>query len=105
MPAAPGSRFAGLPILETTGPDGQPRRVLALTVADPAPALPGDRVHRVRHGEGVDLIARDALGDEHLWWRVLDANPLRHPFDLAPGDLLRLPDAAPATRAVRARSF
>ncbi|MFE0250667.1 hypothetical protein [Streptomyces sp. NPDC059010] len=105
MPADPGSRFTGAPILETAGPDGRTRRVLALNIAEPAPALPGDRVHRVRHGERVDLVARRALGDAHLWWRVLDANPLLHPFDLAPGDLLRLPDAAPATRAVRTRSF
>ena len=103
MPPAPGSRFANLPVYEVTGPDGTRRHVLGLRLT--AAAEPGQRLHQVTHGEGPDLIARRRLGDEKLWWRVLDVNPARYPLDLGAGDLLRLPDQGAATRANRARSF
>jgi hypothetical protein len=103
MPVAPGSRFAGLPVYEVAAPDGSRRHVIGLRLA--TSGVPGDRVHQSRHGESIDLIARRRLGDERLWWRVLDVNPLRYPLDLAAGDLLTLPEPGPATRASRARSF
>lgn len=103
MPVPRGSRFADLPVLEVTGPDGLPRHVIGLRLR--ATDAPGDRTHRVLQGEGVDLISRRRLGDEQLWWRILDVNPLRYPLDLSPGEQLRLPAAPQATRANRARSF
>ena len=70
--------------------------------------MSGTGLHRVTQGEGVDLIARSLLGDEQLWWRLLDVNPVIYPLDpldLRAGDMLRLPEPGPATRASRARSF
>jgi phage tail protein X len=103
MPIPQSSRFAGLPILEVTAPDGSRRRVLGLRPQATGEA--GAATHRVRQGDAIDLIARRQLGDEGLWWRVLDVNPPRYPLDLTPGEHLRLPDPARATRANRARSF
>jgi len=103
MPIPQSSRFAGLPTFEVTAPDGSRRRVLGLRLRATGDAGPG--THRVRQGDAIDLIARRRLGDERLWWRVLDVNPPRYPLDLAPGEQLRLPDQAQATRAGRARSF
>lgn len=103
MPVPRGSRFADLPVFEVTGPDGLPRHVIGLRLT--ATDTPGERVHRVRQGEAVDLIARRHLGDEGSWWRILDVNPLRYPLDLAPGEQLRLPAPGQVTRANRARSF
>lgn len=103
MPITPNSRFAGLPVLEVVAPDGTRRHVLGLRLQTTGEA--GSETHRVRQGESIDLIARRRLGDERLWWRVLDVNPLRYPLDLAPGEQLRLPDQGQATRANRARSF
>jgi hypothetical protein len=103
MPAAPGSRLAGLPVLAVRAPDGTIRHVVALRLTGTQPAA--ERVHRVVRGEGIDLIARRELGDEGLWWRVLDANPVRYPLDLPAGEVLRLPAPEQATRANRARSF
>jgi len=103
MPVTRGSRFADLPVYEVTGPDGARRHVLGLRLE--TRAVPGTRVHRVTQGDGPDLIARRHLGDEQLWWRVLDVNPVTYPLDLAAGDILRLPEPGPATRANRARSF
>ena len=103
MPVSSNSRFAGLPVLEVTAPDGSRRHVLGLLLQGTVAA--GGRTHQVRQGESIDLIAARALGDEQLWWRVLDVNPAQYPLDLAPGELLGLPDPGPATRASRARTF
>jgi nucleoid-associated protein YgaU len=104
MPVTPDSRFAGLPILEVTTPDGQTRNVVALRIEQ----LPTDQsttAVRVRQGDELDLLARRYLGDERLWWRILDANSLVYPLDIAPGDVISLPVAGPATTITRARSF
>jgi nucleoid-associated protein YgaU len=103
MPVPQRSRFAGLPVLEVTAPDGTRRHVIGLRLTATADA--GEQTHRVLQGEEIDLIARRRLGDEQLWWRLLDANPVRYPLDLAPGEQLRLPEPARVTRANRARSF
>lgn len=103
MPITQSSRFAGLPVLEVTAPDGSRRDVLGLRLR--ATGAAGPQTHRVRQGDAIDLVARRRLGDEQLWWRVLDVNPLRYPLDLSPGEQLRLPDPGQATRASRARSF
>lgn len=56
-------------------------------------------------GEEIDLLARRYYGDESLWWRILDANPLFYPLDLKAGDVINLPAPGPATKITRARSF
>lgn len=103
MPPSAGSRFGELPLLEVTAPDGTRRRVVGLRLRRAEPPAP-DR-HRLIEGEQIDLVARRALGGEGLWWRILDANPVVHPFDLRAGDVLALPAAGPSGRVTRARSF
>ncbi|MBD2896960.1 hypothetical protein amrb99_59130 [Actinomadura sp. RB99] len=103
MPPSPESRYAGLPILTVTAPDGTPRRVVALRLTRPRAAA--TRRHRVVQGEGLDLLARRFYGSEGLWWRILDANPLLFPLDVTAGDVLDLPEPGPATRVTRARGF
>jgi hypothetical protein len=104
VPVDPTSRFAELPLLDAVAPDGSHRHVVALRIPRPQLGAPvGQRV--LRESEGIDLVARDLLGDEGLWWRLLDANPLLHPLDLGAGDALNLPGPGPATRTTRARSF
>lgn len=103
MPAPQGSRFAGLPVFEVTAPDGTRRHVIGLRLTEVEVAT--EQTHRVRQGEELDAIARRRLGDERLWWRLLDANPLRYPLELTPGEQLQLPEPSRATRANRARRF
>jgi phage tail protein X len=103
MPPPPGSRFAELPILTVTAPDGSRRRVVALQLA--RPQVEAVSRYRVIQGEDLDLLARRFYGSEDLWWRILDANPLVYPLDVRAGDVLNLPAPGPATRASRARSF
>jgi len=104
MPVKPDSRFANLSVRQVTAPDGTTRQVISLRLVRPAA---GERLarHRVKQGETIDLLAQHFYGDEGLWWRILDANPLIYPLDIAPGDLLDIPAAGPATRITRSRSF
>jgi nucleoid-associated protein YgaU len=104
MPVKPDSRFAHLPALQVTAPDGTPRQVIALRLARP-PVSVTLTPHRVIQGESIDLLARRFYGDEKLWWRILAANPVVYPLDIQAGDLLSLPAPAPATRTTRARRF
>jgi hypothetical protein len=103
MPVRPDSRFASLPVLLRPGPDGREHEVIALRLT--RPVLTEATRHRVLQGDMVDLLARRSNGDERLWWRILDANPLVFPLDIEPGAELVIPAAGPATRVTRARSF
>ena len=104
MPVTPDSRFAALALHSVLAPDGSERQVIALRLERERAALLPAR-HRVTRDEPLDLLARRLLGDEGLWWRILDATPVVYPLDLEPGDLLSLPAPGPATRVTRARSF
>lgn len=104
MPVDPTSRFADLPLFDVPAPDGTRRRVVGLRLPRPRPSTSIGR-HVLHEGEGLDLLAREFYGDEALWWRLLDANPLVHPFDLKAGDVLEVASAGDATQATRARTF
>ncbi len=104
MPAKPDSRFAGLPVLRVVAPDGSARLVLGVSFERPPDEPPAAR-YIVKQGEELDLLARRFLGGEQLWWRILDANSLVYPLDIKAGDVLNLPEAAPATRVARPRRF
>ncbi|MGK7890127.1 MAG: hypothetical protein AB4042_12400 [Leptolyngbyaceae cyanobacterium] len=104
MPVKPDSRYANLPILKTTAPDGTTRQAFALRLRKQQTTRHATR-HQVIQGEGIDLLAQRLYGDERLWWRILDANPIVYPLDIQPGDVLNLPAPGPATRITRARRF
>ncbi|MFF0445271.1 tail protein X [Streptomyces sp. NPDC004609] len=103
MTPAAGSRFTGLPTLTVTAPDGTTRRVVALRIERRLEDTASP--YRLADGEGLDLLARRFYGTESLWWRILDANPIVFPLDLRAGDVLNMPNPAPATRTTRARDF
>ena len=104
MPVKPDSRHANLPIKQTVGPDGTLRSTVALRLgqAEPATSL---TQHQLVQGETLDQLALRYFGDERLWWRILDANPLVYPFDIPVGQILTIPAPGPATRITRARRF
>jgi hypothetical protein len=90
-------------VLSVVAPDGTQRHVVALRLL--LPRLVRVDQYQMREGEGVDLIAARLYGDEGLWWRLLDGNPVRFPLDISAGDVLALTTAAEATVATRARTF
>ncbi len=104
MPVKPDSRYADRPILRVAAPDGSQRDVVALRLRRPTASGPSTR-HRLRPGDALDLLARRVYGEERLWWRILDANPVVHPLDLESGDGVDVPAPGPATRVTRARRF
>ncbi|HJQ24879.1 MAG TPA: hypothetical protein VKA60_13255 [Blastocatellia bacterium] len=104
MPAKADSRFMGLPILRVHAPDGVVRQVIALRLQ--RPPVSGDvTTYQVKDGEPIDLLAQRFYGDDGLWWRILDANPLVYPLDIGKDRVLKMPARGPATRVTRARSF
>jgi len=105
MPVRSDSRFAELPLVASIAPDGSVRHVVSLRLR--RPSLEVAARHRVQQGQAVDLLARRLLGDERLWWRLLDVNPLIYPLDvdLEPGTIIGVPAAGPAGRVTRARTF
>jgi hypothetical protein len=104
MPVKPDSRYANLPLEAVTAPDGSRRNVIGLRLTGQDTNVPAT-LYRVRRSEAPDFLARRFLGDEHLWWRILDANPVIYPLDLQAGDALQIPSPGPATAITRARSF
>jgi hypothetical protein len=90
MTLDPGSRYAGLPIIEVPARDGTVRRLGAPRVA-PAPRLRGS--FEVPPGARLDLLAREAAGDSTRWWLLADANPWADAAKLErSGQIVDLPD-------------
>lgn len=104
MPVKPDSRHANLPIKQTVGPDGTLRSTITLRLGQAEPTEPLTQ-HRLVQGETLDQLAFRYFGDERLWWRILDANPLVYPLDIPVGQILTIPAPGPATRITRARRF
>lgn len=97
----PTSRYAGLPALTVTMPDGSTR---VMSAPRTAPAGPGSQagaqsgVQQVPAGPGgerLDLLAGRLVGDTTQWWRIADANPYADATALErPGGVIALPGGA-----------
>lgn len=91
MAVDPTSRYAGLPAIAVTAPDGSVRTLSAPRVV-PQPPLGGSYV--VAAGDRLDLIAQAAAGDSTRWWLLADANRWWDATELErPGTAIYLPDA------------
>jgi nucleoid-associated protein YgaU len=87
----PTSRYAGLPEIRVTAPDGSVR-VLGAPRVVPAPPTRGS--YTARPGDRLDLLAHVAAGDSTRWWLLADANPFPDATRLEqPGQTIDLPDA------------
>jgi hypothetical protein len=52
----------------------------------------GSRFYEVREGETLFNIAASQLGDDGLWWRIMDLNfDILSVWDVEPGRVIRLP--------------
>jgi hypothetical protein len=95
----PTSRYASVGINEQVGADGTVVRYFRRRFIVAPDQLALVRLHRVEHGERLDLIASTELGDPELWWQVADANGAVDPRELVvrPGRRLRitLPEGLP----------
>lgn len=103
MPVKITSRYHGLPVYTVDTDDG-PRPTLPARQA-PEPAGPGEYRHRVAALEDLEYLAWRYFGRSEDWWRIADANPLRFPLDLHPGDAVAVPTGADPGLVVRGRRF
>jgi nucleoid-associated protein YgaU len=79
---SPTSRYAGVPIMRLTTPDG---RVIPYVGRRFVPAPDRFAVvseHTVEQGDRLDRIAARELGDAELYWRLCDANGAMVPEEL-----------------------
>ena len=84
-----GSRYAKTPIIDVTGPNGQPVKALATRVI---PDRPAGFFHTFRADERLDLLAFRYYRNPEKFWLIADANTEMDPEDLLdPGRLLRIP--------------
>jgi hypothetical protein len=86
----PTSRYAKLPIKLLVDDQGREVAYVSRRMIPDAPRLIARMV--VEAGDRLDLIANRAYGDPRAFWRVLDANPLPDPLELAdqPGRRIHL---------------
>jgi hypothetical protein len=45
-----------------------------------------------RDGDRIDTLALNTLGDESLWWEIMDINPdILNPVHIEPGTIVKVP--------------
>lgn len=95
----PTSRYYGVPIAQTTAPDGRTTAYLRRRFLPQPDRFALLSEHTVTEGERMDQIAARYLNDAEQFWRICDANAAMHPDDLTatPGRTLRitLPEGIP----------
>ncbi len=79
---ATGSRYADLPVLQYTYPDGLVVRYVGRRLLPDPDTLTVIGVHVVRAGERLDQIAAAELGDPEQAWRIADAHRVLDPAAL-----------------------
>lgn len=87
------SRYAVIPDLTYTGPDGVPVVYKARRFAPRPSSLRLRTIATVAQGERLDLVTARTLEQPELYWRIADANAAMDPFALVavPGRKLRVP--------------
>lgn len=91
------SRYARLPVLTWTAPDGTPVVYVARRFLPRGGSLPLLAQTAVRSDDRPDTLTARTLGDPTTFWRVADANDVMDPGELvdAPGRLVRIPVPQP----------
>jgi len=85
-------RYANLPTLSVTGPDGRIVTYVTRRFLPQGAAMPLLLGVTVTQGDRLDLIAARTLGDPEQFWRICDANDALDPFELTAtlGRVLRI---------------
>jgi hypothetical protein len=93
----PASRYAKLPVLTWTAPDGAPVVYVARRFLPRAATLPLLAETAVRSDDRPDTLTARTLGDPTVFWRVADANDVMDPGELVDeaGRLVRIPVPQP----------
>lgn len=87
-------RYADSARATWTAPDGRAVTYLQRRLLPAAGRFVTARLHEVRAGERVDMLAAAELGDAELSWLVADANLAMRPRELEqPGRILSIPES------------
>jgi hypothetical protein len=90
---SPESRYYGLEIAQTTGPDGQPVAYVRRRFVPTPERFATQSEHVVSQGDRLDNLAARYLGDPLQFWRLCDAGGVLRPDELVEtiGARLRIP--------------
>ena len=93
----PTSRYAKLPVLTWTAPDGRPVVYVSRRFVPRAGTLQRLGETAARSDDRPDLVTARTLGDPTMFWRVADANGVMDAAELveSPGRVLRIPVPQP----------
>lgn len=93
----PTSRYAKLPVLTWTAPDGTPIAYVSRRFLPRPETLSQLGETAARSDDRPDLITSRTLGDPTTFWRVADANVVMDPGELVEvtGRVLRIPVPQP----------
>ena len=86
------TKIAPLPIVERAAPPPPKPAVIETTPAKTTPPPPKIPPYVIRPGDTLISIAIQKYGHEKYWVDIAQANPLKDPTRLYPGDLIRLPN-------------
>lgn len=98
MPVPITSRYRPLGVIEAPDAVGASHPTVPIRRYERVAETPPRYQHRVTGAEDIDYLAWRVYGSAEEWWRLADANPLRFPLDLRPGDALAIPDREDAGR-------
>jgi hypothetical protein len=93
----PNSRYHGTATATATLADGRTVSYLRRRFAPQPAALALLRTHAVRHGDRLDNIAAQTLGDPELFWRICDGNAAMRPDELTEPVPRSAPDGSVTT--------
>jgi hypothetical protein len=91
----PASRYYGLPVLMSVGPDGEVRAYVSRRFVPHPEDLAVAGEYLVGDGQRSDVIAAVVLGDPELFWRLCDGARALHPDEVEQAGR-RLPVTLPA---------
>jgi hypothetical protein len=100
------SRYRPLGIVEAPDARGSLHPTVPIRRSEPPLPTRPNYHHLVTGAEDVEYLAWRFFGASDSWWRIADANPVRFPLDLRPGDALEIPSNEDFGRIVsRERRF
>jgi hypothetical protein len=106
MPVRIQSRYRPLGVYDAPDATGTTHPTVPIRRHEPGAERPGRYQHRVTGLEDIEYLAWRFHGSGEGWWRLADANGVRFPLDLLPGDVLAIPPREEAGRIVdRGRRF
>jgi hypothetical protein len=103
MPVSATSRYQGLPVLQVEDARRGPQPAIALR--PPPDPVTTPLQHQAAALDNLELLSWQYLGQSDSFWRIADANPLRFPFELRPGEKLSIPATSDPTLVTRSRKF